>query len=129
MSLPWGLVLSFALTGVFMSLLSCLRGLRQKAEIPLWWALYAIWVVIVVWRDVPNPFLVILVASILAGVLNGALTSILIEHYIRNNPWYADKMQGSKLVLSARFLMMGVVIGVVFGALVGAIAWALSRWI
>lgn len=128
MNLPWGLVLGLAATGVLMALLSCLHGLRQKVENPIWWGLYAVWVVIVVASDVTNPFLVILVASVLAGVFHGAVSSLLIDQYIRNNPWYADKMQGSKRVISARFFGMGIVVGAVFGALVGGIAWGVSRW-
>jgi len=125
-TLRWGLISGFAATGIIMALLSCLVGLRQKVEIPLWWGLYAVWVAITLLTNTSAPFLTILIASSLAGILHGTTQALLIDHYKANNPWYADKMQGSKGKLATQFVIMGIVIGIAFGAIVGAIAWGLS---
>ncbi len=58
--LPWDLVLALSTTGVFMALLSSLIGMRPKVENPLWWAVYAVWIAIVVIADRGAPFLTIL---------------------------------------------------------------------
>ena len=125
--LPWDLVLALSTTGVFMALLSSLIGMRTKVENPLWWAVYAVWIAIVVTADRGAPFLTILVASPLAGLWHGATQAILVNQYKRNNPWHAEKMRGSRRKYLAQLLLMGVAVGTVFGAVVGAIAWGLSR--
>ena len=125
--LRWPLVLGLAATGIPMALLSSLVGLRQKVEIPLWWALYAGWVVVVLSTGVEAVFTTITVASLLAGIAHSATQALLVRHYRRNNPWYAEQMQGSDGKLAAGFLVMGVVIGLGFGAVVGLVAWALAR--
>lgn len=127
MSLSWGFVITPAMTGVFMGLTSSLVGLRQKAEIPLWFTWYAMWIMVVLAFRGPNPFLVILIASILAGILNGLTTSLLIESYRKKNPWYAKQMEVPNRQVVRRFLMTGPIVGAVFGALIGGIAWGLSE--
>lgn len=94
--LPWDLVLALSTTGVFMALLSSLIGMRPKVENPLWWAVYAVWIAIVVTADRGAPFLTILVASPLAGLWHGTTQAILLTQYKRNNPWHAEKMRGSR---------------------------------
>ena len=125
--LPWGLIAALGSTGIAMALLSSLVGMRQKVEVPLWWALYAVWVAVVLLTGVQAPFRTILLASIFAGIVHGITQGLLIERYKRSNPWYADKMKGPNAKLAMMFVVMGVVIGVVFGAVVGGIAWGLAR--
>ena len=125
----WSLVAVFGSTGLVMAMLSCLVGMRQKVEIPLWWVNYAIWIVVVLVRDVPAPFLTIVIASVVAGIVHGVMQAILLSSYKVNNPWYADQMKGRESVLRGQFIVMGIVIGTVFGALVGGIAWGLDRFI
>jgi len=123
----WGLVAVFGATGLIMAMLSSLVGMRQKIEIPLWWMNYAIWIVIVLLKNAPAPFLTILIASIIAGIVHGFMQSILLSAYKANNPWYADRMKGRESRLRLQFMTMGVVIGCAFGAIVGGIAWGLER--
>jgi len=125
-NLDWIFIGALSTTGIIMALISCLIGMRQKVEIPLWWSLYAIWIVITLSTDTPAPFLTILTASSLAGTFHGVIQAFLIDQYIRNNPWYAEKMQGPRKKLAAQFVIMGVVIGIVFGAIVGGIARGLA---
>jgi hypothetical protein len=125
--ISWIHVCAFGATGMGMALLSCLVGMRQKLEIPAWWLLYVLWIVVVLVLDVRAPFRTILYASTLAGLLHGATTSMLMDQYILNNPWYAEQMQGPKPALARQFILTGVGIGVAFGALVGGIAWGLAR--
>lgn len=123
----WGLVAAFAATGVLMALLSCLVGMRPRLENPLWWALYAVWVAIVLSAGIEAPFLTLWLSSILAGLLHGGVTALLLDRYIANNPWHADRTKGPRGKLAAQFVAMGVVIGAVFGLVVAGIAWGLAR--
>lgn len=125
-NLQWGLITGLSGTGIIMGLISCLVGMRQKVEIPLWWGLYAIWIAIMLFTNASAPFLTILIASGLAGILHGMTQAFLVDHYKENNPWYAEKMQGPKGKMATQFVVMGIVIGIVFGAIVGGIAWGLS---
>ena len=124
--LQWGIIISLASTGIIMALLSSLVGMKQKVESPLWWGLYVIWIIVVLLLKANNPFLTILVSSILAGLLHGITQGILIEHYKKNNPWYVERMQGSNVKMAIQFVVMGIAIGAGFGAIVGGIAWGLS---
>ena len=72
------------------------------------------------------PFQTILVASVLAGLLNGATTGLLLDQYREHNPWHAERTQGPRAKLAAQRVAMGAVIGTVFGAVVGGITWAIS---
>lgn len=125
--LPWGLVALFASTGLGMALLSCLVGMRPKVENPAWWGLYAGWVIVAFALGVEPVFRMILVSSILAGVLYGITCGLLLDRYIANNPWHAERMQGSRMRLKGRFLLTGVLVGAGFGAVVAGIAWGIAR--
>lgn len=127
LELPWTLVLALASTGILMGLLSSLVGLRPKVENPTWWVLYAVWITVVLVVDRSAVFRTILVASAIAGVLNGTTTSLLLDRYRRSNPWHAARTQGPRARLAMQFIGMGLVIGLAFGALMGGVAWGLSR--
>ena len=124
--LPWTLVAILATTGILMALVSCLVGMRPKVENPAWWGLYVVWVVVVLVLEPASPFLTILVASVLAGLLHGATTGLLLNQYREHNPWHAERTKGSRVKVAAQFVAMGPVIGAVFGLVVGGIAWAIS---
>jgi chromate transport protein ChrA len=127
--LSWTVVFALGATGILMALLSSLVGMRQKVENPAWWGLYALWVAFVFVFEVPSPFTTILLASILAGLLHGSTQSLLLDHYIANNPWYAEQMQGPRKKLRLQFLLMGLGIGAGFGVIVGGIAWGIDRFL
>lgn len=125
--LPWTLIAALGSTGILMALVSCLVGMRPKVENPAWWGLYTVWVTIVLLLDRSAPFRTIVIASTIAGVLNGTTVSLLLDQYRRNNPWHAEQTQGSRGKLAAQFIGMGLAIGVGFGAIVGGIAWGITR--
>lgn len=125
--LPWTVIAPLAATGVLMGLVSCLVGMRPKVENPAWWALYAVWIAVVLLLDRGAPFLTILIASALAGTLHGATRALLLDQYRAHNPWHAKWTQGPRGKLSLQFVVMGAVIGTAFGAVVGGIAWGLTR--
>ena len=125
--LSWPLILGLASTGVVMALVSSLIGMRQRVEIPSWWALYAGWVAIVLLSGNDAPFRTVLMSSALAGVLHATTQSILLDQYIRNNPWYSEQMNKPRTSLRAQFLVSGLLIGTGFGALVAGIAWVIHR--
>jgi hypothetical protein len=126
MSFHWGLVMGLGATGIVLALLSCLVGMRPKVENPAWWGLYVVWIVVVLAVGVSPPFFTLLAASILAGLLHGTTTELLIDRYIENNSWHAEKMQGPKSKHALKFVLTGLVVGVGMGAVVGGIAWGLS---
>ena len=129
MDVSWVLISGLASTGIVIAVLSCLVGMRQKIEIPLWWMNYAAWVMIVLLTDSPSPFLTIVISSLLAGVLHGTTQAVLLRQYRRNNPWYEDRMRVPDRRLRVQFILMGVAIGGLFGAVVGGIAWGLDLFL
>ena len=121
--ISWGLVAAFAACGLPMALLSCLVGMRPKVETPLWWGVYLVWAAIAFFGEIEAVFSTLFVGSILAGFVHATTTALLLDRYVANNPWHAEKMQGPKWKLRAQFMIMGVVIGSVFGAAVAGLAW------
>ena len=109
--LPWTLVAVFATTGILMGQVSCLVGMRPKVENPAWWGLYVVWMVVVFLLEPAAPFLTILVASGLAGLLHGATTGLLLNQYREHNPWHAERAKGPRVRVAAQFVAMGAVIG------------------
>lgn len=126
-ALPWTLILILASSGILMALVACLVGMRPKVENPAWWALYLVWIAVVLRVAPEASFLTIVVASTLAGLLHGITTALLLDPYRANNPWHAGRTQGPRGRLAAQFIGMGIAIGLGFGALVGGIAWGLNR--
>ena len=126
MGISWAFVAVFALSGVGMSLLSCLVGMRPKIENPLWWTLYAIWVATSIFAGVEALFSTLLVSSILAGFLNGTTSAILLDKYKENNPWHAKKMRGPKRKQRRQLVILGIGAGTVFGAIIAGIAWGIG---
>ena len=125
--LSWPLILGLSSTGIPMALASSLIGMRQRVEIPSWWVLYAGWITIVLLSGNDAPFRTILVSSAIAGVLHATTQSVLLDHYIKNNPWYSEQMNKPRTSLRLRFILSGLLIGAGFGALVAAIAWGIHR--
>ena len=125
--LSWPLILGLASTGILMGLASSLIGLRQRLEVQTWWALYAGWVAIVLLSGNDAPFRTILVSSAIAGLLHAATQSVLLDHYIVNNPWYSEQMNKPRASLRIQFVLSGLLVGTAFGALVAGIAWGLHR--
>lgn len=127
--ISWWLVAILAPTGILMALLSCLVGMRPEIENPAWWMLYVIWVGVALAARVPTPFWTLWISSALAGLLHGITSALLLDRYVANNPWHAERMQAPRAKLAAQFVGGGVVVGTVFGALVGAIGWGIDRWV
>jgi len=125
--LSWPLIFGLASTGIIMALASSLIGMRQRVEMPSWWVLYAGWVAIVLLSGNDAPFRTILIASAIAGVLHATTQSVLLDQYIKNNPWYAKQMSKPRASLRLQFIISGLLIGTVFGAIVAGIAWAIHR--
>ena len=124
--ISWDLVAIFAASGIAMALLSSLVGMPPKLENPLWWALYAVWVATALILETEAIFSTLLVASVLSGLLHGATTAALLDRYIANNPWHAERMQGPKAKLAIQFVAMGLVIGTAFGAIVAGLAYGIT---
>lgn len=125
--LRWPLIVALSATGILMALVSCLVGLRPKSENPAWWGLYAIWIIVALTTDAPRPFTTLVIASGFAGLFHGITQALLLDRYIANNPWHAERMTASKIRLRTMFIITGVVIGVVAGVVVGGVATGISR--
>jgi hypothetical protein len=125
--IAWGLTLCYAASGVVMALVSALVGMKPRLENPLWWLLYALWIAAALLLGVEAVFRTVLAGSILAGFLHGATLALLLDRYRENNPWHAEKMQGSRGKLAAQLVAIGLVVGTLFGAVVAALAYGLAR--
>ncbi|MGD8815859.1 MAG: hypothetical protein PVJ51_01645 [Acidobacteriota bacterium] len=127
--ISWVYVAAFAASGMAMALLSCLVGMRPKVENPAWWALYAVWITVVLRAGIPSVFWTLWVSSVLAGLLHGVTSALLLDRYIASNPWHADRMEGPRGKLGAMFVGIGAVVGTAFGLLVAGIGWGIERWL
>src|SRR2546425_4713250 len=119
--LSWPLIAALATTGIVMALVSCLVGMPPRVENPAWWGVYVGWVAVVLMAHSNAPFLTILVASGLAGLLHGTTRALLLDQYRRHNPWHADRTQGQHSKLAVQFVVSGVLAGTPFLAAVGAL--------
>ena len=113
------------MTGPAMALFMAFRGAPPKIEHGLWWAFYALWIVIVEVLQVPRPFITILLASTLAGLLHGSVQAIFLDRFLQTNPWHAEQMKGPRRSLAVKCVLASVAVGVGFGAVVSTIAWGI----
>ncbi|MCA9715374.1 MAG: hypothetical protein H6713_17970 [Myxococcales bacterium] len=123
------LIGTLGLTGVAMGLLTALVGLPPGVEPWVWMAAYALWVVVIAGRREARPFVTVLLASVVTGLLTGLVQGLLQQRYIASNPWYAADFAGlgSGLVLGLQFVGFGVVMGSLFGVAVGLVAVIVAR--
>lgn len=122
----WAWAGLFATVGVLMAALASGVGMRARVEVPLWLVLYGAWVFAVLWWDVPSPFWTVLVGGALAGLVAGVLQVAWMRSYLRNNPWYAAKLDAPPGELALGFVGFGLAAGTAVGLLFGALAWYLS---
>lgn len=134
--IQWPLVGLLSLVGVAMGLLVSLglTGDSLPGEFLAWTAFALLWVAVVLVRRTPRPFLHVLLASTLGGVLFGATVQALWGSYVDRNPTTfrepseaAGQDPFSAAVRGMNFLL-SIVTGAVWGAIVGGAAAGLARW-
>ena len=124
--LQWPWILGLSLAGLMMGLLASLVGLPGKIEFGLWMACYVVWLVVVSWQQL-RPFVTLFVASVLSGLWTGATQYLLREHYIANNPWYAEEIAAKGGLTAPAVIGFALGVGTMFGLVLGAGAWAVRR--
>jgi len=93
-----------------------------------WLGFYVLWVVVVLRRSTPRPFVTLTLGSLLSGAFTGGIQSALLTQFRAANPWWAAEMDpvGDPELVRA-LLVQGLGAGLVFGLAVGGVAWALAR--
>ena len=125
--LSWPWIVGLSLAGLMMGLLTSLVGMPQGVEFSVWMGCYVVWLVLVVWQQL-RPFVTLLVASVLSGVWTGTTQYLLRDHYVANNPWYADQIAEQGGVSAPAVIGFALVAGTVFGLVLGGGAWAVTRF-
>ena len=123
-----GNLLILSLTGVLMGGLTAFVGLPVPWEPIAWVLCFCGWVVYALRTEIPQPFVTIVAAGPLWGVLASATQVTFFDVYQEHNPWYAEELAGGltgELVLS--FFLQGTIMGGVFGALFGGIALVIHK--
>jgi hypothetical protein len=94
----------------------------------------AIWLVVVLWRRVPNAFLTLLAVGVVYGVLLGATHQILwVAAFDGDPPSLGGNLAGvlpaavEGLVLRTFAFLSSLVTGTAVGAATGAVAWVIAR--
>lgn len=93
----------------------------------------AIWLAVVLWRRVPNPFLILSVIGLVYGVMLAVGHQILwVAAYGGDPPSLGGNLEGvlapalESLVLRTSAFLSGVLTGTFVGALVGGVAWVIE---
>ena len=94
----------------------------------------AIWLVVVLWRRVPNPFLALTVVGLAYGVMLAIVHQLLwVAAYDGSPPRLGGNLEGvlspglEAVVFRASAFFSSLVTGTVLGAIIGAIAWVIER--
>lgn len=117
-ALSWSAIVLLSLTGLAVGLLTSLVGLPQHIELGIWIASYIAWGFFVVRRELPA-FVTPLLASVLSGVWTGGAQYLLRDHYVANNPWYADEIAKAGGLTLSGILGFALVMGLIWGLLLG----------
>jgi len=123
-----GNLLLLSLTGVLMGGLTAFVGLPVPWEPIAWVLCFCGWVVFALRAEIPRPFVTIVAAGPLCGILASATQVMFFDVYQANNPWYAEELAGGlNAELAMTFFLQGTIMGGVFGALFGGIALAIHK--
>ena len=125
--LDWKLISALSSTGLAMGLLTSVVGLSMRTESFVWVGCYMLWVLFVERRGCERPFVHIVMASTLTGLIASAVQLTLLSSYLAHNPDYADRLEGmSRAEVAPGFVTQGLLAALVMGVAVGAVA-ALRR--
>lgn len=113
-----------------------LRLLHEGTHINRVFALFpiAIWIIVVLWKKVPNPFLTVLKIGFVAGIFLALVHQLTWSHFWQGNPPrlggnFEGKLDPSIEVLLMRIAMLisSLVTGIKVGVIIGIITFFLSE--
>jgi hypothetical protein len=94
----------------------------------------AIWLVVVLWRRVPNPFLALTAVGLTYGVMLAVVHQLLwVAAFDGSPPRLGSNLEGvlapglEAVIFRTSAFFSSFVIGTVLGVIVGAIAWGIER--
>src|SRR5690625_3178980 len=100
------------------------------------WVPLVLWLVVVLWRRVPNAFVTLLAVGIVYGVLLAVTHQILwVEAFDGDTPSLGGNLEGSlsptveAVVLRGFSVVSGLVTGALVGAVAGVVGWLLTRFV
>jgi len=112
-------------------------GIVQEGSATAWLLVFvplAVWVVVVLKRRVPNPFLALLIVGLAYGVMLAAIHQVFWGAAFGGDPpSLGGNLDGvlapgrEALILRAASIPSSIVTGTVLGAVAGAVAWAFGR--
>ncbi|MFD1152035.1 hypothetical protein [Saccharothrix hoggarensis] len=119
---PW--LWALALLGVPRVVAHDLRLVGPVVNAVLVFAPIAVWLAVVLWRRVPNPFLALLVVGACHGVLLAVTHQLLWAQAFAGT---APDFAGGQVVLRISAALSSLVTGTAVGAVTGAVGWVLAR--
>ena len=130
---PWGIV-ALAGLGAPRALAHDVGPVDATVNAILVFVPLVIWLVVVLWRRVPNAFVTLLVVGLVYGLVLGVIHQVLWTHaYDGDPPALGGNLEGrlpsvvEDVVIRGFALVSSVVTGVLVGAVVGAVGWLLAR--
>lgn len=125
----WCLVLSLALLGVAMGVLSLFGLTRHGIEPALWLVIALLGAFWIGRRAGAKPFLHGLLAGLGCGALNGLVQAAFFGRYLASNPESAEAFSKTPGGLDPRLfvLVFSTVIGIVYGLVVGGLSVLAAR--
>lgn len=127
------LVVGLAALGVPRVIAHDLGPVDSLLNLMLVYVPFLIWLAVVLWRRVPNPFITLLAIGVTYGVLLGATHQIWWEASFDEPPRLGGNLAGQfspaveALVLRAAAFFSSLVTGVGVGAGVGMVGWLVAR--
>jgi hypothetical protein len=129
----WPAVVGLALLGVPRVVAHDLGPVDRVTNALLVFVPVLVWLVVVLWRRVPNPLLTLLAVGLVYGVLLGVTHQVLWAWALDEPPHLGGALAGAlspvaeELVLRAAAFASSVATGLAAGALIGAIGWLVAR--
>ncbi|WP_017556082.1 hypothetical protein [Nocardiopsis baichengensis] len=126
-------VIGLALLGVPRVIAHDLEVVGPAANALLVWAPLTVWVVVALWRRVPNPLLTLLAVGVAYGVLLGVTHQVLWAWAFDTPPALGGNLQGvlppavEALVVRGFSLVSSLAVGTLVGTGCGVVAWLVSR--
>ena len=112
-------------------------GVVSEGSVAAWLLVFvplAIWLIVVLRRRVPNPFLILTAVGVAYGVMLALIHQLLwVAAYDGNPPSLGGNLEGvlapgvEAVVFRVSAFFSSLMTGTVLGAIVGAIAWVIER--
>lgn len=129
------LIVALGLSGILMGVVVAFGITRDSlwGELIAWTLMAVLWLWVVRMQRVKQPFLTLLLVSVVAGVLFGVTTQLFWSSYLEHNqqtftqPALEAGQDPSGLQIRATNVALGILFGGLWGVLVGALGAGLAR--